>query len=117
MTARQSGTRLGRFEIRSRTVRHGSDFARSYVRADFDDAFARYLAPPSVTAVTSVNLASVSTRAAPSLHRGVTDGRNGNSSQTDDVTNVTDAGEAYTADERAGVAKTWVANGDNRRTQ
>lgn len=105
MTARQLGARLGRFEICSRTVRHGSEFARSYVRADFDDAFARYLTPSSGTGVTNANLAGVSSHAGPSLHRGVTEGRNGDRSQTNDVTNVTDTEEAHTADERDGNQK------------
>jgi Protein of unknown function (DUF3631)/Bifunctional DNA primase/polymerase, N-terminal/Primase C terminal 1 (PriCT-1) len=101
MTARQLGARLGRFEICSRTVRHGSAFARSYVRADFDDAFARYLAPLSVTAVTNMNLAGGSTNA-PSLNPDVTVVRNGKSSaQFKDVTNVTDAQEGCLTNERA----------------
>jgi uncharacterized protein DUF3631/bifunctional DNA primase/polymerase-like protein/primase-like protein len=106
MTARQLGARLGRFEICSRTVRHGSEFARSYVRADFEDAFARYLAPLSVTSVTSVNCAGVSSHTGTSLNRDVTEVRGGKSSMDiDEVTNVTDADEAYTTDEGTGTRK------------
>jgi putative DNA primase/helicase len=53
LTPHQLGRRLGRFGVRSRTVREGDTTDRSYVRADFDDAFARYLPPPTDTSGTS----------------------------------------------------------------
>ena len=40
LTPRQLGVRLRRFGIGSRTVREGAETARSYVLADFNDAFA-----------------------------------------------------------------------------
>ena len=37
--------RLHEYGIRSRTIRRGDDRAKGYARADFEDAWARYLPP------------------------------------------------------------------------
>ena len=47
MTARQLADRLKFYEVRSRTIREGTDRAKGYHREDFADAFGRYLPPPS----------------------------------------------------------------------
>ena len=46
ITANQLAKLLGRFGIRSRTIRTGDDTAKGYHREDFEDTFARYLPTP-----------------------------------------------------------------------
>lgn len=48
---RQLAKRLGEYDIKSKTVRIGYDTPKGFERAQFDDAFIRYLSPtPSVSA-------------------------------------------------------------------
>jgi hypothetical protein len=51
--ARKLAAKLKPFDVRPKVVRQNSEVFRGYVRADFDDAFGRYL-PQAVTTVTSV---------------------------------------------------------------
>jgi hypothetical protein len=108
LTARQLGVRLGRFGISSRTVRTDSNTARRYVRSDFDDAFSRYLADPSVLRVTAAE--SDANLAASELTRLrlVTDTESAEKTRdlagVTDVTDANDEGEvAYVATERAAI--------------
>jgi hypothetical protein len=100
--------RLGRFGISSRTVRTDSNTARRYVRSDFDDAFSRYLADPSVLRVTAAE--SDANLAASELTRLrlVTDTESAEKTRdlagVTDVTDANDEGEvAYVATERAAI--------------
>jgi putative DNA primase/helicase len=107
LTARQLGTRLGRFNIKSRTVRDGVTTARSYVRADFEDAFSRYLAPPAATSGTRTEPSNIFANSEPSRLRLVTDPADGeNGRDFNGVTDVTDgvaAEHAYAVLERAAI--------------
>jgi hypothetical protein len=108
LTPRGLGTRLGRFEISSRTVRLGSATPRCYVRADFEDAFGRYLAVPPVTTVTAPESSVRRLNAEESQLRLVTEAeearQSGERQQVTDVTDGFDADEAaYAALERAAI--------------
>jgi hypothetical protein len=78
------------------------------VRADFDDAFARYLGPLSGTSVTSINSAA-DAFGAPSRNPDVTELPYGESSlelkDVADVADVTDVEAAYATEERAGIQR------------
>ena len=92
LSAAQLGKRLGRFGIHSHTARIGGTTARSYFRADFEDAFSRYLVPLSATSGTRAGSADNSIDSEPSHLWLVTDAANPQSpSDFDDVTDVTDA--------------------------
>jgi hypothetical protein len=102
MSTRQLGVRLRRFGIGSCTVRDGTVTARSYVRADFDDAFGRYLSAQSVTCGTPLESLADLADSEPSRLRLVTDARTAETaSDFEEVTDVTDA----TADAEATYAK------------
>jgi hypothetical protein len=107
LTARQLGVRLGRFGISSRTVRTGSVTARCYVRADFDDAFSRYVSDQSVSPVTTAESEPNLGESHLSRLRLVTDAASEEKPRDlEGVTDVTDADDdeaAYVALERAAI--------------
>ena len=104
LSPRQLGIRLARFGVHSRTVRGGSDTARSYVKTDFDDAFSRYLTPLTVPSGTSAELNRNLKDPEPSRLVRVTDAVVPQNAQDfADVTDVTDAEEAYAVVERAAI--------------
>lgn len=49
-TPRTIASTLRQFGIRPKTIRIGTQTVRGYIQAEFEDAFARYLAPPNATA-------------------------------------------------------------------
>lgn len=110
LTARALGVRLGRFGISSAPVRFTADFVpRSYARADFEDAFSRYLAPPLVTTVTIGESPTLARSPDATPLRLVTVGACGESeSGFACVTHVTDSNrgneeDEYVAREREGI--------------
>jgi hypothetical protein len=102
LTARQLGVRLGRFGIGSRTVRTGSVTTRCYVRADFDDAFSRYLPEQSVLRVTTPESAANLAESEPSRLRLVTGATS--EEMPRDLAGVTDVTDAEADEEAAYVA-------------
>ncbi|HEX3854758.1 MAG TPA: DUF3631 domain-containing protein [Polyangiaceae bacterium] len=110
LSARQLGVRLRRFHIGSRTVRDGAATARSYVRADFEDAFGRYLVAQTVTAGTRAESITNQSYSDPShlslVPQPANDGNAGDFSDVTDVTDEIDAEDAeaaYVALERAAI--------------
>lgn len=110
MTPRQLGVRLRRFGIGSRTVRDGLVAARSYVRVDFNDAFARYLVDETGSNGTSLDSQVNSPANDPSPMHLVTDARRTETTRdfqhVPDVTEPSDDDEeAYVAAEREGIQR------------
>jgi len=62
ISPRQVATRLKGYGVHSKTIRLGAQTPKAYERAQFDEAFARYLSPPS---------APESSRHAPQPNAGV----------------------------------------------
>lgn len=54
ISPRQLSARLGDFGIKSKDVRIGTTAKKGYDRADFEDAFGRYLAKPAATSATTL---------------------------------------------------------------
>jgi putative DNA primase/helicase len=109
LTAAQLGKRLGRFGIRSHTARTGDSTARSYFRADFEDAFSRYQSRPTATPVTRLELQDKPSGSEASHLRVVTDADIHESlNELSDVTDVTDVDgveQSYLEAERAAIQK------------
>jgi hypothetical protein len=91
-------------------VRDGDATARSYVRADFDDAFSRYLSPPTVTTGTSTESFAKAADSEASQLSAVTDGIDEETAfDFADVTDVTDPAYVMNAMPSAARERTYVA--------
>jgi len=82
LNARGLATRLGKYGVKSKTVRIGEHTPRGYPREDFADAWARYLLPLADKSATSATSATVNDAATPNPHEYGENGHRGDVAET-----------------------------------